>query len=39
MLTPRHEVALGLAAGGLVLLAGLLGFWIGRRRPRGASQA
>ena len=39
MLTPRHQIALGLAAGGLVLLAGLLGFWVGRRRPRGASQA
>ncbi len=37
MLTPRMQVALGLAAGGLVLLAGLAGFWLGRRRPRGAS--
>ncbi|WP_323096236.1 hypothetical protein [Intrasporangium sp. YIM S08009] len=36
MLTPRMQVALGLAAGGLVLLAGLAGFWIGRRVSRGA---
>ncbi|WP_076262782.1 hypothetical protein [Intrasporangium flavum] len=41
MLTPRMQVALGLAAGGLVLLAGLIGFGLGRRgRPaRGTSEA
>jgi heme/copper-type cytochrome/quinol oxidase subunit 1 len=36
MLTPGMQVALGLAAAGLVLLAGLAGFWIGRRVSRGA---
>ncbi len=39
MLTPRMQVALGLAAGGLALLAGLAGYWIGRRRPRGTTGA
>jgi heme/copper-type cytochrome/quinol oxidase subunit 1 len=38
-LTPQMQVALGLAVGGLVLLAGLVGFWLGRRRPQGTNGA
>ena len=41
VLTPRMQAALGLAAVGLALLAGLAGFWLGRRGTvaRGTTEA